>query len=63
MRKRRDFAESAGCRIVWSSLAGRGQCGFEEVTSEENDYPIEFALLGAEELGWRAAIWGLRQSG
>ena len=31
---------------------------FVEVTSEENDYPIEFALLGTEELGWRAANSG-----
>jgi len=26
-----------------------------EVTSEENGYPIEFALLGGENRGWRAA--------
>jgi hypothetical protein len=26
-----------------------------EVTSEENDYPIESALLGVEDRGWRAA--------
>jgi hypothetical protein len=31
---------------------------FVEVTSEENDYPIEFALLGAEDRGWRAANSG-----
>src|SRR5580692_6181441 len=29
-----------------------------EVTSEENDYPIESALLGAENRGWRAATAG-----
>jgi hypothetical protein len=29
-----------------------------EVTSEENDYPIESALLGAENRGWRAATSG-----
>jgi hypothetical protein len=29
-----------------------------EVTSEENGYPIEFALLGAENRGWRAASSG-----
>ena len=28
---------------------------FVEVTSEENGYPIEFALLGGENRGWRAA--------
>ena len=27
---------------------------FVEVTSEENGYPIESALLGAEDRGWRA---------
>jgi hypothetical protein len=29
-----------------------------EVTSEENGYPIESALLGTENRGWRAAISG-----
>jgi hypothetical protein len=29
-----------------------------EVTSEENGYPIESALLGVEEQGWRAANSG-----
>jgi hypothetical protein len=29
-----------------------------EVTSEENGYPIESALLGAENRGWRAATSG-----
>jgi hypothetical protein len=29
-----------------------------EVTSEENGYPIESALLGAENRGWRAANTG-----
>ena len=29
-----------------------------EVTSEENGYPIESALLGTENGGWRAAISG-----
>jgi len=29
-----------------------------EVTSEENGYPIESALLRGEKLGWRAANAG-----
>ena len=29
-----------------------------EVTSEENGYPIESALLGGEKRGWRAATAG-----
>lgn len=29
-----------------------------EVTSEENEYPVESALLGDEERGWRAADAG-----
>jgi hypothetical protein len=31
---------------------------FVEVTSEENGYPIESALLGVEDQGWRAANSG-----
>jgi hypothetical protein len=31
---------------------------FVEVTSEENGYPIESALLGVEDRGWRAANSG-----
>ncbi len=29
-----------------------------EVTSEETDYPVEFALVSGEERGWRAAASG-----
>lgn len=31
-----------------------------EVTSEENGYPVEFALVSAEARGWRAAASGVQ---
>jgi hypothetical protein len=31
-----------------------------EVTSEEKDYPVEFALVSGEERGWRAAASGVQ---
>jgi hypothetical protein len=34
------------------------RAAFVEVTSEENGYPIESALLGVENRGWRAASSG-----
>ena len=37
---------------VWLDL---NRTALVEVTSEENGYPIESALLEAENLGWRAA--------
>jgi hypothetical protein len=35
-----------------------GRAASVEVTSEENGYPVESALLGHEERGWRAADAG-----
>jgi hypothetical protein len=40
---------------VWLDV---DQAAFVEVTSEENGYPIESALLGVEDRGWRAANSG-----
>ncbi len=40
---------------VWLDV---DQAAFIEVTSEENGYPIESALLGVEDRGWRAANSG-----
>jgi hypothetical protein len=34
------------------------RAAFVEITSEENGYPIESALLGAENRGWRASNSG-----
>lgn len=55
-------------RLISQTLPSPGLCAQEwldvdriasvEVTSEENSYPIESALLGGEKRGWRAATPG-----
>ena len=58
MRKRQISPTPPGVASSGQAWLEVDSTAFVEVTSEENDYPIEFALLGAEELGWRAANSG-----
>jgi hypothetical protein len=58
MRKRQISSTRPGiapCGQAWLNL---DRTAFVEVTSEENGYPIECALLGVEDRGWRASNSG-----
>ena len=48
----------APSRQPWLDVEGRASV---EVTSEENGYPIESALLEAEDRGWRAGSPGIQK--
>jgi len=58
MRKRQISPTPPGVASSGPAWLDVDSTAFVEVTSEENDCPIEFALLGAEKLGWRAANSG-----
>jgi hypothetical protein len=58
MRKRQISPTPQGVVPSGQAWLDVDRTAFVEVTSEENGYPIEFALLGVEELGWRAANSG-----
>jgi hypothetical protein len=54
MRKRQISPTPPGAAPSGQAWLGVDRAAFVEVTSEENGYPIEFALLGLEDRGWRA---------
>jgi hypothetical protein len=58
MRKRQISTTPPGVVPSGQAWLDVDRTAFVEVTSEENGYPIEFALLGVEGLGWRAANSG-----
>ena len=58
MRKRQISPTPPGVVPSGQAWLDVDRTAFVEVTSEENGYPIEFALSGVEELGWRAANSG-----
>jgi hypothetical protein len=58
MRKRQISPTPLGATPSGQDWLGVDRAAFVEVTSEENGYPIEFALLGLEDRGWRAANSG-----
>src|SRR5215510_3491699 len=55
MRKRRISTTPPGAPPSGQAWVDVERTALVEVTSEENGYPIESALLGAENRGWRAA--------
>ena len=55
MRKRQISPTPPGVAPSGQAWLGVDRTAFVEVTSEENGYPIESALLGVEDRGWRAA--------
>jgi hypothetical protein len=55
MRKRQISPTPPGVAPSGQAWLDVDRKAFVEVTSEENGYPIESALLGAENRGWRAA--------
>ena len=55
MRKRQISSTPPGVAPSGQAWLDVDRKAFVEVTSEENGYPIESALLGAENRGWRAA--------
>ena len=58
MHKRQISPTPPGAAPSGQAWLGVDRAAFVEVTSEENGYPIEFALLGLEDRGWRAANSG-----
>jgi hypothetical protein len=58
MRKRQISPTPPGVAPSGQAWLGVDRTAFVEVTSEENGYPIESALLGVENRGWRAANSG-----
>ena len=58
MRKRQISSTRPGVAPSGQSWLDLDRTAFVEVTSEENGYPIECALLGAEDRGWRASNSG-----
>ena len=55
MRKRQISATPSAAPPSGQDWLDVDRAALVEVTSEEDDYPIESALLGAENRGWRAA--------
>ena len=55
MRKRQISPTPPGVASSGQAWLDVDSTAFVEVTSEEDGYPIESALLGAENRGWRAA--------
>jgi WXXGXW repeat (2 copies) len=55
MRKRQISPTPPGAAPSGQAWLDVDSTAFVEVTSEENEYPIESALLGAEDRGWRAS--------
>jgi hypothetical protein len=58
MRKRQISPTPPGVAPSGQAWLGVDRTAFVEVTSEENGYPIESALLAVEDRGWRAANSG-----
>ena len=58
MRKRLISQTLPGPRVSPEAWLDLDRTASVEVTSEEDGYPIEFALLGDEKRGWRAASAG-----
>ena len=58
LRKRLISQTLPGPRLSPQAWLNLDRTASVEVTSEEDGYPIEFALLGDEKLGWRAASAG-----
>ena len=58
MRKRLISQTLPGPRLSSEAWLDLDRTASVEVTSEEDGYPIEFALLGNEKHGWRAANAG-----
>ena len=58
MRKRQISPTPSGVLPSSQDWLDVDRTAFVEVTSEENGYPIESALLGVEGRGWRAANSG-----
>ena len=58
MRKRQISSTRPGVAPSGQSWLDLDRTAFVEVTSEENGYPIEGALLGVEDRGWRASNSG-----
>jgi hypothetical protein len=58
MRKRQISPTPPGVAPSGQAWLDVDRTAIVEVTSEENGYPIESALLGVEERGWRAANSG-----
>jgi len=55
MRKRQISATPSAAPPSGQDWLDVDRAALVEVTSEEDGYPIESALLGAENRGWRAA--------
>jgi len=62
MRKRKITSGSQNIGPSDQGWLDMGRAAVVEVTSEENGYPIESALVAEGTPGWRAALAGLRQS-
>jgi hypothetical protein len=58
MRKRQISSTSPGVAPFGPAWLDVDRTAFVAVTSEENGYPIESALLGVEDRGWRASNSG-----
>lgn len=58
MRKRQISPTPPGVAPSGPAWLDVDRTAFVEVTSEENGYPIESALLGVEDRGWRASNSG-----
>jgi hypothetical protein len=58
MRKRQISPTPPGAAPSGQAWLDVESTAFVEVTSEENDYPIESVLLGVEHRGWRASNSG-----
>ena len=58
MRKRQISPTPLGVAPSGQAWLDVDRTAFVEVTSEENGYPIESALLGVEDRGWRASTSG-----
>ena len=63
MRKRLFTATPQGLRPRDEGWLDLDRAATVEVTSEENNYEIESALVSGETQGWRAASPGLKRSG
>ena len=58
MRKRQISPTPPGVASSGQAWLDVDSTAFVEVTSEENDYPIESVVLGVEHRGWRASNSG-----
>ena len=58
MRKRQISLTPPGVAPSGQAWLDVDSTAFVEVTSEENDYPIESVVLGVEHRGWRASNSG-----